>query len=81
MSTVMTIIYILFMVMSVVMTVLVLMQEGKGYGLGSLSGGNSDSYWSQNKGRSKEGVLVKTTRVLLIIFLAGAAAMSIGRFQ
>jgi len=80
-STVMTIIYILFMVMSVVMTVLVLMQEGKGYGLGSLSGGNSDSYWSQNKGRSKEGVLVKTTRVLLIIFLAGAAAMSIGRFQ
>ncbi|MCC8141685.1 MAG: preprotein translocase subunit SecG [Lachnospiraceae bacterium] len=81
MSTVMTIIYILFMAMSVVMTVIVLMQEGKSYGLGSLSGGNSDSYWSQNKGRSKEGVLVKTTRVLLIIFLAGAAAMSIGRFQ
>ncbi len=81
MSTVMTIIYILFMAMSVVMTVIVLMQEGKSYGLGSLSGSNSDSYWSQNKGRSKEGVLVKTTRVLLIIFLAGAAAMSIGRFQ
>ncbi len=80
-GTVKIIIYILFMVMSVVMTVIVLMQEGTSYGLGSLSGSNLDSYWGKNKGRSMEGVLVKVTRVLLVIFLAGAAVMSIGSFQ
>ncbi len=81
MGTVKVIIQILFMIMSVVMTVIVLMQEGKSYGLGSLSGSNMDSYWGKNKGRSVEGVLVKVTRILLVIFLAGAAAMSIGSFQ
>ncbi|MCD8155924.1 MAG: preprotein translocase subunit SecG [Clostridiales bacterium] len=81
MDTVELIVKILFMIMSVVMTVIVLMQEGKGNGLGSLSGSNIDSYWGKNKGRSMEGVLVKTTRILLIIFLAGAAAMNIGSFQ
>ncbi len=81
MGTVRVILEILFMIMSVVMTVIVLMQEGTSYGLGSLTGSNLDSYWGKNKGRSMEGVLVKTTRILLIIFLAGAAAMSIGSFQ
>ncbi len=81
METVKLIIKILFMIMSVVMMVIVLMQEGTSYGLGSLSGSNLDSYWGKNKGRSMEGVLVKVTRILLVIFLAGAAAMSIGSFQ
>ncbi len=81
MDTLKIIIKILFMIMSVVMMVIVLMQEGKSYGLGSLTGSNLDSYWGKNKGRSVEGVLVKTTRILLIIFLAGSAAMNIGSFQ
>ncbi len=80
-DTLKIIIKILFMIMSVVMMVIVLMQEGKSYGLGSLSGSNLDSYWGKNKGRSMEGVLVKVTRILLIIFLAGSAAMNIGSFQ
>ncbi len=78
---VMTILKILFMIMSVVLLILVLMQEGTSYGLGSLSGSTLESYWTQNKGRSSEGRLVAATRILLIIFLAGAAAMSIGSFQ
>ena len=41
------------------------MQEGKQEGLGSLAGGAStDTYWSKNKGRSKEGALKKFTTVL-----------------
>ncbi len=72
---------IVFMILSIVMTVIVLMQEGKGQGLGSLTGSNLESYWGKNKGRSMEGVLVKVTRILLIIFIAGAAAMNIGSFQ
>ncbi|MCD8364952.1 MAG: preprotein translocase subunit SecG [Clostridiales bacterium] len=81
MDTVRVIVKIVFMILSVVMTVIILMQEGKGNGLGSLSGSNIDSYWGKNKGRSMEGVLVKVTRVLLVIFLAAAAAMNIGSFQ
>ncbi|MCD7866147.1 MAG: preprotein translocase subunit SecG [Clostridiales bacterium] len=82
MDTVRLIVKIVFMILSVIMTIIVLMQEGKSQGLGSLSGSTIDnSYWSKNKGRSMEGVLVKVTRVLLIIFLAGAAAMNIGSFQ
>lgn len=80
-DTVRLICKIVFMAVSVVMTIVVLMQEGKSTGLSSLSGQNLESYWGKNKGRSAEGVMVKVTRVLLIIFLAGAAAMNIGSFQ
>ena len=41
------------------MTVIVLMQEGKNNGLGALTG-SSDTYWSKNKGRSMEGMLVRS---------------------
>ncbi len=81
MGTVRTIVQIVFMVLSVIMAVIILMQEGKQYGLGSLSGSSSESYWGKNKGRSMEGVLVKLTRVLLILFLAISAVMNIGSFQ
>lgn len=76
-----TIVQIVFMILSVIMAVIILMQEGKNAGLGSLSGSSSDSYWGKNKGRSMEGVLVKLTRVLLILFLAISAVMNIGSFQ
>lgn len=57
-----TIIQIVFIILSIIMTVIVLMQEGKNNGLGALTG-SADTYWSKNKGRSMEGMLVKVTRV------------------
>jgi preprotein translocase subunit SecG len=75
-----TIVQIVFLILSIIMTVIVLMQEGKSNGLGTLAG-SSDSYWGKNKGRSMEGVLVKLTRVLLVLFLAIALVLSIGSFQ
>ena len=74
------IVQIVFIALSVIMTVMVLMQEGKSYGLGSLTG-TTDTYWSKNKGRSMEGMLVKITRILLILFFVIAAVLSIGSFQ
>jgi len=53
------------------------MQEGKSAGLGALAG-SSDSYWSKNKGRSMEGVLVKVTRVLVILFIVISCVLNIG---
>ena len=64
---------------SVALTVIVLMQEGKSAGLGAISGA-ADTYWGRNKGRSREGILVKITRVLVVLFLVIAAVLNIGSF-
>ena len=71
-----TILMILFAIDCIVLTVLVLMQEGKASGLGAIAGA-SDSYWAQNKGRSKEGTIVKVTRITAILFLVFALALNL----
>lgn len=63
-----TIVSVIYILVSVVLVILVLMQEGKTKGLGSISGA-AESYWGKNKGKSMEGVLVKSTRVLAVFFL------------
>lgn len=70
MSVLRIILTVLLVIDCIAATVIVLMQEGKQVGLGSLSGGMSDnsSYWSQNKNRSKEGKLVLATRIMVILF-------------
>ena len=48
------IISFLLIIDCIVLTIVVLMQEGKEAGLGSISG-MADTYWGKNKGRSMEG--------------------------
>lgn len=74
-----TIIMIIFIILSIAITVVILMQEGKSGGLGAIAGA-ADSYWGKNKGRSMEGVLVKLTRVFVVLFLLIAAFLCIARF-
>lgn len=59
---------IIVLLVSVALIFIVLSQEGKETGLGSLSG-TTDTYWSRNKGRSKEGMLVKVTTILTILLI------------
>ncbi len=73
-----TILMIALILISVVLTVVILFQEGKTAGLGSLSGQSMESYWSKHKGRSREGMLVKMTSVLVILFFFIAAVLNIG---
>ena len=75
-----TILIILFVIDCIVLSVVVLLQEGKDQGLGTI-GGMADSYWGQNKGRSMEGALVKITRVLAIVFLLLALVLNMGKFN
>ena len=63
-----TVINILFILDCIALTVIVLMQEGKSAGLGSIAGA-ADTYWGKNKGRSMEGALVKSTKFLAIAFI------------
>ena len=74
-----TILMIIFAIDCIALTVLVLMQEGKQAGLGTI-GGMADSYWGQNKGRSMEGALVKVTKILAVLFIVLAAVLNLKVF-
>ena len=72
-----TIITIVFIIVSLVITVVILMQEGKQAGLGAIAGA-ADTYWGKNKGRSMEGMLVKITKICVIAFLLLAVVLNLG---
>lgn len=74
-----TVLLILFAIDCITLTVIVLMQEGKSAGLGTIAG-MADSYWGQNKGRSMEGALVKSTKFLAILFIVLAAVLNLKVF-
>ena len=74
-----TVLLILVAIDCIALTVIVLMQEGKSAGLGTIAG-MADSYWGQNKGRSMEGALVKSTKFLAILFIVLAAVLNLKVF-
>ena len=73
------VINIIFILGCVALTVLVLMQEGKSAGLGSISGA-AETYWGRNKGRSMEGMLVKITKILAVFFMLLAVVLNLNVF-
>lgn len=79
MAVLKTILTIVFIVVCVALVVVVLMQEGKSAGLGSISGA-AETYWGRNKGRSMEGLLVKITKVLAVLFMVLAAVLNLNVF-
>ena len=70
---------IIFILISIALTVIILMQEGKSAGLGAIAGA-ADTYWGKNKGRSIEGMLVKGTKILVVAFIVIAAILNLGIF-
>ena len=67
------VITILFVIDCIALSAVVLMQEGKSAGLGTIAG-MADTYWGQNRGRSIEGTLVKVTKILAALFLILSSA-------
>ncbi len=67
---------VILILVSIVFTAIVLMQEGKSAGLGAISGA-AGTYWGKNKGRSMEGALVKLTKVLGVVFMLLAIVLNI----
>ena len=68
MAVLRTVLTIILILVSIVFTAIVLMQEGKSAGLGAISGA-AETYWGKNKGRSMEGTLVKLTKVLGVVLI------------
>ena len=77
MAVLKTILTVAFIILCIVITVTILMQEGKSAGLGAISGA-ADTYWGKNKGRSMEGMLVKLTRIGVILFLIIGMVLNMG---
>lgn len=69
----------IFILVSILLVILVLMQEGKSAGLGAISG-SSDTYWGKNKGRSQEAKRARFTVILAILFIVLAAVLNINKF-
>lgn len=67
----------IFILVCIVMTVIVLMQESKQNGLSGAISGAADTYWGKNKGRSMEGKLVLVTKILAVAFIVIAAVLNI----
>lgn len=65
-----------YVIICVLLTGIVLLQEGKSAGLSGAINGVADSYWGKNKGRSMEGKLVKFTKFLAIGFIVIAAVLN-----
>ena len=74
-----TVLMILFAIDCIVLTAIVLLQEGKSAGLGTISGA-AESYWGQNKGRSMEGALVKSTKFAAVLFIVLAAVLNFEKY-
>ena len=67
---------IIFVILAIALTVIVLMQEGKSAGLGSIAG-MADTYWGKNKGRSMDGALEKFTKIAAALFLVLAFVLNL----
>lgn len=74
-----TILTVVFILVSLALTVIILMQEGKSAGLGAIAGA-ADTYWGKNKGRSIEGMLVRFTKILVTLFFLIAVVLNTGIF-
>ena len=70
---------IIFVIDCIALSAIILLQEGKSAGLGTISGA-AESYWGQNKGRSMEGALVKSTKFLALLFIVLAVVLNLKVF-
>ena len=73
------VLYIIFVIDCIALSAIILLQEGKSAGLGTI-GGMADTYWGQNKGRSMEGALVKSTKFLAVLFMLLAVVLNLKVF-
>ena len=64
-----TVIMVIYAVICIALTIIVLMQEGKSAGLTGAISGVADTYWGKNKGRSMEGAMERTTKILAVLFI------------
>ncbi len=76
--TLLRVLTVVFMIVCLIITVVILLQEGKQAGLTGAISGAADTYWGKNKGRSMEGKLVKITKILVVLFFVLSVILNMG---
>ena len=76
-----TILLLVYILVCCVLTVIVLMQEGKQAGLTGAISGAAETYWGKNKGRSMEGGLELATRILAVVYVVLSLILNLKIFQ
>ena len=64
-------------IVSLVLVVIVLLQESKSAGLSGSIAGGAETFFGKNKGRSMDSILKKITAVAAVIFLITSVLLSI----
>ena len=77
MQSLKVIVQIVYVLVCIVLTFIVLKQEGKQAGLSGALTGTTETYWSKNKGRSKEGMLENATKVLAGSFIVLSVVLNL----
>jgi len=67
---------IVFVILGIILSAIILMQEGRTQGLGSISG-MADSYFGKMKGRTMEGTFEKITKYGAILFFVLAFVLNL----
>lgn len=78
MITLLRVLSVIFIIICLVITVVILLQEGKQAGLTGAISGAAESYWGKNKGRSMEGKLEKITKIVVVLFFVLAIVLNMG---
>lgn len=76
--TILRVLTVVFMIVSFIITVVILLQEGKQAGLTGAISGAAESYWGKNKGRSMEGKLEKITKICVVLFFVLSIILNMG---
>ena len=76
--TLLRVLTVVFMIVCLIITVVILLQEGKQAGLTGALSGAADTYWGKNKGRSMEGKLEKATKICVVLFFVLSVILNMG---
>lgn len=72
---------IAYFLICVGLIVVVMLQDAKSEGLSGAIAGGSGSYYSKNKGRTKEGMLNKLTLILGVLFIILSVVLDFSAMQ
>lgn len=68
---------LLYLVIAVVLTVVVLFQEGKDPRDSAIMGGSSDTFFGKNKAHTMEGLMEKLTSIFAVVFFILSIVLSL----
>lgn len=65
------------LVISLILIIVVLLQEGKQAGLSGAVAGAAETFFGKNKGRTVDAMLKKLTAVIAVLFIATSVSLAI----